>query len=489
MAVVFFLYPFLISYIGAEHYGLYVLLISLSGFLGVLNIGLGEATLRYAAFYYGKRDFTQINNVVGATLSVYLAMASLAAIVLFSGADVWVRIFKMTAADQDLAATLLRWTALAFWLRFLSGPYGAIPQALMRFDLAAQVLVGESILRVIGSIAVILGGYGLLGLIIWNTILSAFVLFANIAVSKSLLPKLTVWPRISRKAFQEIFSYGIYAFISQIFGLAWQYGDRMILGILIGTSAVAFYSIPQDLSFRILGLAAAAGMVLMPKFSSIQSEEAMKDLFLRSTSILLVVTIILFVPISTLIQDFIRLWVSPDFAEASGWVAVLIATSCLVRGAFLPYESLFKGIGKPQYYLLLIILTSATIIAIDLILIPIYGLAGAGYSLCISPIWGFASIVFVWRVIFKERSLLPLVKVLLLPICIGGGCLVLSIVLGNQFPPVIGWFHLGFLGTVIMLFTGFSLFVYERFNTAEIYPIRQVYCLFRDALGLWKIIR
>ena len=50
MAALFFLTPFLVRHIGENGYGFYILLTTVSGFLGLMNLGLGEATLRITSY-------------------------------------------------------------------------------------------------------------------------------------------------------------------------------------------------------------------------------------------------------------------------------------------------------------------------------------------------------------------------------------------------------------------------------------------------------
>ena len=86
MATIFFLAPFLIHRIGEIYYGLFILLASISGLLGIINLGLGEATLRFVSYYYSEKDYSGINRVFGATLAVYAIMGSLTSFGLFLGA-------------------------------------------------------------------------------------------------------------------------------------------------------------------------------------------------------------------------------------------------------------------------------------------------------------------------------------------------------------------------------------------------------------------
>ena len=462
MVVVFLMAPFLIHRIGEAHYGLYLLLASITGMLGVVDLGLGEATLRYAAHYYGRGDSSGINRAVSATLSVYGVMATLAAVGLFFGVGWVISWFKLSPEQHSLVFLLLRIAAVTFWLRFLAGPFFAVPQALLRYDVSARLRVAESVVRAAGHVAVVLWGAGILGMIVWNLVVAIGFLFASVAAAKWLVPSLRLFVLPTKRGLQEVFGYGLFAFVGNLVGLAWRYADRMLLGAFLGTAAVAYFAVPQEIALRLLGLAAAGGAVLLPKFSNVKRRSVLRRIYLQSSSVLLSFTIVVFVPLAVLMEDFLHLWVSGDFAAQSGLVATIVAASCLVRGAFLPYEALFRGLGKPQYYVVVVALASATVLLTDLILIPRFGLAGAGYAYCLAPIWGFASICFVWFRILKMRNLPQLMTLVFGRMLVGLAALAGCYWLHSFVDPVPTWTGLVLWGTALFIGTALVLIAYER---------------------------
>ena len=328
--------PYLIHRIGERYYGVYLFLASISGVLGVLNLGLGEATLRYVAYYHARDDSEGVNRVIGATLFVYGIMGVVAATVLFVFASLIGGLLGESSVDNDLIAVLVWVTGLGFLVRFLVGAFLSLPQAVLRYDVYARIILGESIVRTVGQILVICAGYGLVGLILCDVAVGTLLLLTTAIMAAYIVPDFRLWRLPSGRGLREVFGYGVFAFLSQIFGLVWQYADRLLLGAFIGASAIAFFAVPQELAMRFLGLVGAAGAVLFPKFSRTDDKQFIKTIYLQSTSALLSLTLLLFVPLAALFPDFIRLWVSPAFAKESGHIAVLIASSCLIRGRSSP---------------------------------------------------------------------------------------------------------------------------------------------------------
>jgi len=436
--VTFFLTPFLIASLGTNHYGLFVLLMSIGGFMVVMELGLGEATLRYVAYYYSRNNLEGINRVVGATFTVYLLTGLCGWALVFFGSKWVIGFFAISQADKELSINLLRLTGINVGISFIFGAFSTIPQALQRYDIKTKIAIAQSVFQVSGIVVLLLSGFGIYELVIWIIITSLFIQAVHVIVAKRLIPNIRLRPSPSKEGLKEVFGYSIFAFITNILGIIWGHADRLLLGSFIGPAAVGYLAVPQQLSFRGTGAVASAGAALFPKFSASEDRQHRQRLFLDSTWLLLCATVIIFVPLTVLFPDFLRLWINPEFARQSAWVGQVIAFSCIVRGAFVPYAELFKGLGKPQYLTILFFATSMTGLSLNLILIPKFGLAGAGYCYLATISWGFLAIIFAWKRVLCMDTLRSLIRGVVLPIVMG--LLALFIIAIIRFKlPVLNW--------------------------------------------------
>lgn len=462
IGVLFLLTPFMLNRLGATHYGIYMILASICGMMGVMNLGLGEASLRFVAYYFGRNDFVGISRVFQATLFVYSIIALVGTVVFGLSAHLIIPIFALSPVDEVMAVVLARWTALTFACRLIAGCFGAIPQALQRFDIFAKVSIAEQAFRTLGFVSFLLLGYGIWGLVLWNLVTTIFRLIVDIAIANHLMPKLKFFGLPSSLALHEVFGYGVFSFLSQLVGMAWEHADRMIMGVLISAQAVSFLSITKDVVMRGLMITESAGSILMPIFSSINDLEQTRHLFVRSTSNMLCLTIIIFAPLTVVMPDFLSLWISPEFSKQGAFIGQLIAVSSMVRGAFQPYMALFRGQGKPKYVLVVTLLSSVTIITANLVLIPRLGLAGAGYSYCLSAFWGVAAIIFTWRRLLGQDDFTELPRMLLLPLLIGTACIISGFALRNAWPDTLGWIGFISFAALVTVVTTVVVLGYDR---------------------------
>lgn len=449
IGVSLFITPFLIARLGTDRYGLFVLVMSISGLLGVMDLGLSEATLRFVAYYYGRKDIAGINRVVGATFSVYIVIGLVGWGVTFFAASWIAGLLSLPETELPLATNLIRLIAIDLGLRIISGVFGAVPKALRRFDIDTAVVIGQSMFELLGRVTLLLAGYGVYELVLWQLITTILRQIVNVVVAKHLVSSLRVLPLLSRAAIREVFSYGVFAAATQILGMIWQEADRLLLGALVGSSAVAYLSVTKNLVLRAMRALGSASSVLLPHFSASTELDERRDLFLTATWGMSCMSILVFVPVTILIPDFLRLWIDPEFAEQAAWIGRVVAASCIVRGAFLPYQQLFGGVGKPQYLSAVTLGSGITNLLMNVVLISAFGLAGAGYAYAVSLLWGFGATFFAWTKVLEARSWRPLVRSVGLPIGMGAASLVAGMALRSTLGPL-GWVALIGLGAAFL---------------------------------------
>lgn len=466
----FFLFPFMIRHLGDSSYGFFIFLGTINGMANIANFGFGEASLRFIALYHNLHDTEKLKKILSTSFWTYFVLGSLTTLGIVLFANPIVGFLHEIKIDRNLAVYLVKISAITFLIRFVLGIYSTIPQALQRFDISSKITIGETILRVVFYVIVLLSGHGLEGVVYSELALALIVSFANILISSKLLNTFNFFNNPTSEAFKEIFSYSIFSFLSQLVGLLWQYSDRILLGYFIGSAAIAYFSVPQQIIFKILGLVAAGSAVLFPRFSLAVLDEPSKKLYKEFTLISLLFSILIFSTLGLIIFDFIALWINPAFAMQTKNIAVILSISCMIRGAFPIYENLFKGIGKPIYNMYIIIASSLIIVIFDVILIPLLGINGAGIAYLISPLTGVAAIIFIWKKLIKNKLSEPM-RFYLIPLLLSYSLLALAFFVKNVMHLSPSWITIILqaaifgIAQIILIGAYFKLFVPEVWNT------------------------
>lgn len=460
LAITFFLTPIIVTRLGEGHYGLYMLVMSISGLMGIMSFGLGDATIRFVAHYFSLNDMDGVSRVFRSTLCVYLVMGLVTALTIVMLAPSIISLFEITPEEIGLATNLLRYSALGFIFTLVNSVFSAVPQALQRYDINTKVVISIAMLQALASATFLLQGYGIITLVWIGIAAQCFSVILNYMVVRCLVPAMKVLPSFARVGLREVFGYGIFSFLSQMFGIGFSHSDRLLAGAFIGAGSVGFLTLPQDLASRALSLVAQGGAVLFPRFSSVESLEVRAQLYLQASWAMLFLSSIIFVPATIFMPDFIGLWITPEFAAKCSYVGQLIALSSVVRGAFVVYESLYKGINKPQYVTTLSFFVGVTSLSLNFWLIPSFGIAGAGYAYCVTALFGVVTVALTWKHVLGNSRWSPIIKTLLLPALLAYACMAFCFWLRSLYPPV-GWIVLVLEGGLTALITAGALIGFD----------------------------
>jgi O-antigen/teichoic acid export membrane protein len=359
-----------------------------------------------------------MNRVLGATMTVNVGAGIVGGAVIVLCAPWIAGLFRLEPGQVPLVVRLLRYAGLAFVLAPPAGALQAVPEALQRHDVSSKVRIGMFIVQGAAMTALVALGYGLTGLVLWMVASSVLKLFLHAWVALKLVPGIDPRPRPSREGLKEVFGYGLFAFLNQWIGKIALYIDRPLLGMFFGMAEVTYLSVPKDVLTRGADVYVAAGRALFPRFSAMNEGTRMRELFLNSTWSLFCMSLALFVPTTIIMPEFLRLWMGEAFARESATVSQIIAASMTLRGAFVPYFGLLKGTGRVHWLTVVYVLTTAVGIAAAVVLVPLFGVIGAGYRMWVVVWAGFLFILYICRKLFPEVSLRTVGITLLLTPCL-----------------------------------------------------------------------
>jgi O-antigen/teichoic acid export membrane protein len=324
--------PIIVHELGKEQYGLWVFIGSLTVFLGLLDVGVGPAVVRFAAFEHGRgRD---VNGVASAALGVYGVLLVVAGTIAVALAWLVPHLLDVSA---DLvwparAATLL--VAGGIVLRFPLGLAQSLLASRQRFDVTNLGIV-ISIALYTALVAGVLRGRG------------GVVLLAGLALAAAglrfLVPLLWI-PRefpglrlsrrlVTRERMRELLTFSWYGFLIQIAAKIVSSADVIVVGVILGPAAAALYGIPS----RLFGLALSAGTawtnVLFPAFSELEGREDLprqRELLIAALRVGMAVMLVFALPLVLVPDLIIHAWIGPDF-EDSTWVLALLGLSLVVH--------------------------------------------------------------------------------------------------------------------------------------------------------------
>jgi O-antigen/teichoic acid export membrane protein len=190
----------------------------------------------------------------------------------------------------------------------------------------------------------------------------------------------------------------------------------------------------------------------MPRFSANRNLKVAQALFLNGTWASLVVSLVLFLPFVLLLPDFLRLWISPEFARESALVGQVVALSYISQGAYAPAATYFRGIGRPGLVTVVKLFAAVITLIASLLLIPEYGIIGVGYAYLLGTVPIIFGLLHCWFHLFGRSSSRGLLRLLVLPLTMAVVASASSFAIRTYFIEL-NWFLLFLLGGLFAAWT------------------------------------
>lgn len=382
--------PIIVSGLGNDAYGIRGLVTSITGYFALLDLGLNGAVTKYLAEYHAKNDGPQVEELLGTTLTTYTAFG------LAGGVSIWLlagwfttHLFVIPPEFNNQAVWAFRLTGIGFFLSMITWWASAIPTGIQRFDVFNGISIGFGTMAILGSLAAVYLGYGLIGVVAANLLANLITILVYWLYLGKLLPGISVRFSFDREMFRRTVMFGLYMVGFRIFALLFAQLDSMLIGAWIGTAAVTFYIVPQQVAQVVHGINGKMMQVVFPmasEFSAKGDAQRMERLFVRGFNLSLVIGFAIAVPLAVVGGPLLTYWVSPEMAKNSTLVLELLIVTFFLGGLTAMPTNILCGINHPKYITIGAMVSGLLGLALYFLLIKPFGIAGvaAGKALSVA---------------------------------------------------------------------------------------------------------
>jgi len=375
--------PIFVSSLGVERYGIWMLINGLIGFGGgALGLGLTDATIKYVSKYRALSDGEKVNEVIRCTVSIYLLMGLVMAVIVFYSAPFLVNnVFNIEQENKELAVIAIGLGALGIISRFINDIFRSVIYAFERHDINARVTMIIDSVTIGFNVLLVMLGYGLVEVLLTiifflaiGGFIKAWIIKTNLSENLIFLPlfKLTI--------VKEVFGYSYYTWLRSILHITQSNFDRFLIASLISTSMLTYYTVALKAVQAVHTLLNRSTTFLFPFISKLIAQEKSDRLlrvYNKSTAAIIVVSTSLFLPLYLFGYNILEVWMGAEFAA----IAVTVMNIFTIRYALSAlgisnhHFLLGSGLVKLQFYTYTI--SAILILAGMWFLIPVYGIAGA----------------------------------------------------------------------------------------------------------------
>ncbi len=269
-------------------------------------------------------------------------------------------------------AQALRVLSVSVPLVLLSSGLQGILEAFSRFDLRNRISIPLAILNLLLPVVLLRFGATLPGL------LGGLVLLRLVATVLFLITSLQILPSMrilgfSRSGMRSVFSFGGWVTVSNASGPLFSQFERFTLGTFVTLPAVAFFSTPVP---------GAALQVLFPVLAQtiVHEPNRASRLISRGQLFILGTTFPVFLLLTAIAPEALRLWLGADFSDHASGAARLLAAGVFVNCmAWLPF-SVLQAAGRADLTGKLHLAETLPYLAITVLLVNIGGVEGCALA-------------------------------------------------------------------------------------------------------------
>lgn len=393
-----FLVPLVVGYIGIEQYGLWSLILALTGYVGLVDLGIGTSFVPYIARYASLEAYESVNKVIQHGLLFYVCL-SLFVVGMGYVLSPWLFSLVRIPAEYLPSARLFFLIALiGFGCSTVAGVFGSVLSAFQRMDIYNILLTAFLVEKFLAILVALVMGYGLLGLMVADLLITVLGLVPLIVMTKKHFPHLTVrWVGYDPGVMKTLLKFGAQLQISRIAETVQAHFDKLILSRFIGLSAVSMYDFGSRPGGRLRALPLTAVSSLIPAISALdaaQDRARIQAALVRSTRYLAIVAVPLFAFFICFAGDIVFIWLGEGYDQAAMTLR-LLSFAHVVSVVASAMALISQGMAAPGVQMRTTLIQATLNILLSLVLVMRFGFYGAVVGTTVSVIVG-GLLLFAW---------------------------------------------------------------------------------------------
>jgi O-antigen/teichoic acid export membrane protein len=296
-----------------QDYGLMGMAILFTGFLLLFNeLGLGSAIIQRQDLQ--KDQLSSLRWVVFvANVALFLAIAAIAP---------WVAAYF----NEPRLVSIVRALGTSFVVNGIGLPSAYLLQRNMEFKKKASAELFGSLVGAVTTLVLAVMGYG-----VWSLVLGSLALNAGSNLAYCVFAPPILSHAFSYRRIQDFVGFGFKIAVSRVLWYVASNADFMIVGRVLGTVQLGFYSLAfQFSSLPLDKLVTLITQVAYPSFSAMQNDDKrLRASYLEITSAVALITFPIFIGLALVAHDAIEVFLTSRWLPVVVPMQLLCVVSCL----------------------------------------------------------------------------------------------------------------------------------------------------------------
>ncbi|GAB1421634.1 oligosaccharide flippase family protein [Anaerolineales bacterium] len=382
--------PIFIRTLGDNLYGIWVLVVSLSVFGGMLaffNLGIQASLVKYVAAFDAVGNREAEREIASAAFVVYsiigLSLAFVVMLIAFYGQSILINIFNVPETVAPITRVLLVFMAIQILLDFVTLVMRGLLEGWQRYDITRGFNIVRLVAFAVFSLILLLVfDMGVIALGIALLLSEVIRNLGHFYWIRRLRPDFRLTRRITRQVIGQMFNMSSRLIVYSLLDTIYNQMDKIIISIVLTTTFLTDYDISARLHLFIFALTTIIGPFVLPAASALYEKQdytALKRLLLLATRYSAALTVPVAMIIIVIARPLTIFWVGAAYVDTVSstrlfvgylflWVLMRVGINMLV------------GVNKINKILVILSISTLVNFITSLILVQTMGVHGV--------IWG-----------------------------------------------------------------------------------------------------
>lgn len=399
--------PFIMRSLGGAEYGVYKLVVSITGYLMLLDLGIGNSVVKYVAKYKenndidGNRKFLGISTLFYSGIALLSLVAGLILIYVFPSAFA----YGLSQEEINVSIKLLYITVLNTMVTLGTSGFGNTIIGYSKFDVSKGMSILQICLKILLTYIALRLGFKSVAIVTIQLITTVmcrgfYVIYVLYVLKLKPMFKNPDWAFI-----KEVVVYSGFILLQMVATQINVGAGQIILGIMVPGAAVliGIYGVGTQLVQYFQSIGSVFNGVLMPGVVKMVENDAtsiqLQDEMTRIGRISLMVLAIIWGGFVVFGRQFVLLWAGGDYLDAFYVAAALMTVHLIIYPECIGYQILWaKNENKELSFMKFSIVIINVVVTV--LLVKINPLVGATVGTFASLLAGD---VIVMNFLFKKK--------------------------------------------------------------------------------------
>ena len=402
--------PFFINRLGPDQYGIWMLINTTTQLMSVLNLGLGDANIKFISKYTALEDFTSIRKTVTTTftLALIIVLLSICLGLVLAYLIQYHDWFNLPSSYKAVGVQSVRYAFILFGLKFLEVIVLSIFQGYERYDRSSMLSLLSRVIVLVANVVWVYNGASLIDVFISSVGFQLLFLFIEIYFVTRSFSYLSFSPSIKIPVIREIFGFSLWTWLQSLMAIVTTQLDKFLVVYFSDVHTLSYYSLGSMITTQLHSIFSSASGWIFPVVSKKDAlNEPLKRLFFNAQTILLGLGFSAIFVFLLLEEPILKMWLGDQtYANSIEYIRLFIFYNLFLIVNIMPYYFL-NGTGHVKYNTLSEFIIKIFNIGGMLLMVNFLGIQGLIWGLILSMVIALpikASITNVYALRIKNMG-------------------------------------------------------------------------------------